>query len=399
MSSDESEDNDPLVVVMDCGSCTTKAGFASNKTLSCNIPTVYGVPRDNNQHNGEKGFYVGEEACNKTAQLALTYPVEKGIVTDFDKMEKIWDHLLYEELHIPGEGGWYGRKLARDDEISMVLTEPPLNPTSKHEKLAEVMFEVFGVRSLYVPLHQECALIASGCTTGVVVDAGEGSTDVVVVYEGKVVEESVVHVPFGGSDLTSILSSRLAKCNEGKNFFNEPVDVRGIKHSNIFFSLDVNYEEEWDKLVNSQSLPTHATSKGVAVDFDIACLQCPEFLFTPSQGANMRGMHEAVHTAVQQCPEHMHAELYNNVLLVGGNTMFGGIKERTTRELRRLVPSAMVERVRVMAPPERNKSVWLGGSIMGGVESFLNELFVSKEMYEENGGSVMVASRRKQWPI
>jgi actin beta/gamma 1 len=95
---------------------------------------------------------------------------------------------------------------------------------------------------------------------------------------------------------------------------------------------------------------------------------------------------EAIHNAVQACDIDLRKELYQNIVLSGGSTMFPGLKERLHKELTELVPENV--EIRIVAPPERRYSVWIGGSILSSLKTF-QRLWISKKEYQETGNAAI----------
>ncbi|ELK38604.1 Actin, cytoplasmic 1 [Myotis davidii] len=77
-------------------------------------------------------------------------------------MEKIWHHTFYNEL------------LVAPKEYPVLLTQVPLNPKANHEKMTQIIFETFNTKAMYMAIQAVLSLYASGCTTDIVMDSGDG---------------------------------------------------------------------------------------------------------------------------------------------------------------------------------------------------------------------------------
>merc|ERR1711966_410852 len=115
--------------------------------------------------------------------------------------------------------------------------------------------------------------------------------------------------------------------------------------------------------------------------------RCPEVLFQPSFiGKEASGIHDTTFQSIMKCDVDIRKDLYSNVVLSGGTTMFAGVGERMTKELTALAPSTM--KIKVIAPPERKYSVWIGGSVLSSLGTF-QQMWISKAEYDESGPTIV----------
>ncbi len=364
-------------IVIDNGTGLSKNGYAGEDQPRSVWPTLIGYPRYESimtdVDHYTRDYYIGEEAINLRGVLRLVYPITHGVIEDWDAIEKIWSYTFYNDLKVD------------PSENPVLLTEAPFNPRENRERMASVMFENFGVPAIYVATQAILSLYASGRTTGLVVDSGDGVTHIVPIYEGFSITHAIRRIDLAGRDITEYLRRLLRQ--RGYSFVSgaEKEIVRDIKEKLCYVARDPEQER---MVADSAGVDKqYMLPDGETITIGAERFLAPELFFNPSAiGLDTMPLDEHIVEAIKACDVDLRRDLYANIVLSGGSTMFEGLKDRLLKEISELVPENV--EVRIIAPPERQYSVWIGGSILASLKTF-QKMWVSRKEFEEAGPEVI----------
>ncbi|KAI9232341.1 MAG: actin 7 [Podila humilis] len=286
---------------------------------------------------------------------------------------------------------FYNHLKVAPDEHPILVTEPMFCLQRNRYTLTQIMFETFMTPALYLGLKPMLALMATGATTGLVVESGESATNVVPVYRGHATLGSLP-CSITGCDLTTTIRER----------FKEPLDnlmkqipqhsehattARKIKEQICYVSE--NYRRDLQQAWEAESSISHTylLPDGNPLHVGFSSFQVPEAMFQPSiLGRVDRGIHELVADAIVASEPSIQDELISNIVLTGGNTKIRGFENRLRKELEFLDPS--YRRAGIVALADRECLSWLGGSMLSSLSTF-RSMCLKSEDYDEIGPTII----------
>ena len=419
-------------VVIDNGTGFTKMGYAGNLDPDFVFPTAIADLAKKSSlsvstKNDEYNYYIGDEAVRIAAESqnhTLFYPMQKGIVENWDMMEKYWHQSIYNYLKCDPQEHYF------------VLTEPPMNPPENRENVAEIFFETFNVPGLYIGVQAVFALMGCNATfeqnssteldglnsedqrkaiselTGVVVDSGDGVTHVVPICDGYVLGSNIKHIPIAGRSITKFMEQMIRERAEPiktEDLYLATMDLKE-KHGYVaddlleeYANFDTKQEDEMTKMPKQSKYFKKFKGIGkisgqeykIRVGYEL--FLGPESFFSPEIiDKNWKmSLDETIDNTIQQCPIDYRRKLYSNIVMSGGSTQFKNFDIRLMNSLQVRVDDRLAKNSTKDFKPKpidvcvtnnlaQKHVVGLGGSTLASKNDF-GRIVHTREEYLEKG--------------
>lgn len=375
------------VIVCDNGTGFVKCGFAGSNFPTAIFPSMVGRPilrfEENVVNNIQiKDVMVGDEAQKLRNMLEIAYPLENGIIRNWEDIQYVWDYTFFDKLNIDPKN------------TKIMLTEAPMNPKKNREQMTKVMFEKYEFDSIYVSIQAVLVLYAQGLLTGVVVDSGDGVTHIIPVFDGFALPHLTKRLDVAGRDITEQLIKLLLLRGYSFNRTADFDTVRQIKEKLCYVGYDLEMEKklalETTVLVEQYTLPDGRVIRVGAERFE-----APEVLFNPSfMGLECKGVAEQLFNTIQAADIDTRVEFYQHIVLSGGSSMYPGLPSRLEKELKEMYLQRVLKgdearlkkfKLRIEDPPRRKHMVFLGGAYLADIMRNKEEFWITKKEYDEKG--------------
>ncbi|KAJ1137477.1 hypothetical protein NDU88_003875 [Pleurodeles waltl] len=354
---------EPPGVVIDNGSGFCRSGFAGSDRPKSVIKTMAVIPIFQASKQDTLCLMCESSSTLRTA-IDKRQPISHGIITDWDAMEILWNHIFVCQL-----------KIFPEDQ-PVLMTDSPSSPCTNREKLAEVFFEAFGVPALQVANTALLTLCSYGLISGLVIESGAGVSSSAVICQGELLKTATYRLDIAGRSLTKYLTKLLQEANNIPLKLEKKLVTR-IKQSCCYVSLDLEKNLNFNKRTRLK-LPD-----GEQLILGSERFICPEPIFRPEMlGNDSPGLHLLAMNSIQKVPVEFRTEVLSHIAFAGGSSMFPGFPERIRHELMKI--SLQDYHYRFLASPERKTAAWAGGSIIASLSSSKPMMMTMKE-YKEYG--------------
>ena len=392
-------------LVFDLGTFNHRIGYSGEDSPKISYQPVMGEDSDKYYFHEYGLRYINPKTKVKS------FMNKDGTIDNFDLFEKNLNYILEENLYI------------NLSDHPLLFSEPSLHNKSNRIKLTEFMFEKYKIPAIYICKSAVLSGFSCGRSTCLVFDSGHNTTYAVPVNEGYALQKSLIKNNIAGDWVTNLVEKNLEKRNININpFFKFKVKKDGEKYKTEFLKddaiFDKTYENFWKKEIIRDLKESCLTTNDEALKYDEAkdefipnsvnqelIYDLPdkntinmthdknlilERVFNPvKEYPEFMGYHQMVNDAISKSDLEIKKELYSNIFLCGGNTLFSGFPERFQKQI--INTNKQTFKIKIITHPsntERKFSAWIGGSILSSLGTF-HQLWLSLAEFEEHGASII----------
>jgi len=424
--------DDVGALVLELGSGFAKAGYAGDDSPKAVFPSHIGYVENVRPVGGDqpvpmevdgaapaptpKSWYVDMPIYEYRDHMEIKPTLVNGEIVDWEAAEQMYEHALHTRLQ------------ASTSQHPLLMVEQSFAASEQRTKMCEIMFEKFEAPAFFLSKDAVLSAFAAGRASGLVVDVGSGLSRITPVHDGYVLKKGITKNNLAGE----AISKWMHRCITGKGTAvrphhslvkeakapGEPLSVlprllahetdsfrnwmtfdvvRDIKESLCHVS-EVRFVED-----NYEGTPpkVYELPDGSTVELAVDRFRIPEALLNPAFGdaevlaaahsqeaGKAIGLVQMFNESVAKCDPDLRRDLFSNIILTGGGSLFDGLEVRVHNELAETLPSQKIKIVATGVNAERRFSAWIGGSILGSLGTF-HQLWVSKAEYDEEGANLV----------
>lgn len=379
---------------VDMGSATTGkgAGSESKDESKGDDAGGDGDPRLRSGKGRAAGGYHFNASCTDR-QLALKSPYKDNELADWDMVHAIMEHAYQKRLHTRPE-----------EHPVMVVQNVSASPASR-KHWCEVVFDSFNAPAIFTAKDAALTCYANARTSGLVLDCGLSSTRVVPVEDGYVLQPGYYTSSLGGAAIESYYLDRLqtklrvvppslpVKTLRGKKLHPSFLDHHTLCTVRDILGAEGRVSESAfdDSMRHKIPAVQFNLPDGRSVPIDADRFQMPELLFNPEplekEHPTAMSLQDLVMRSVLSIDIGSRKDMFYNILLAGGNSVYQDISTRLAKEVSFLAGAARV-RVPSSTASDRKMASWVGGSILGSLSGF-HDMWVTRAEYLEHGASIL----------
>ena len=317
----------------------------------------------------ESPMFVGAQVKDHRGLLKLSHPIAHGHVTDWKGMTRLFHHVV-QDLGFPPK------------EHPVLVTEAPNESRHQRAKIAQILFEDLQVPAAVFSVQALLSLYASGLTTGVVLDVGDGVTHACPVYDGYSIREATRRVDFGGRDVTEYLQLLMRQHGNYLDTSAEFDICREIKED-LCHVAESALRRDDPSLEAGTAKSKFRMPDGAEITLGAELKAAPELLFDPTlNGHECSSVVQTLVDSIRRTDVDLRTKLFESVFLAGGTTLLPKFCERFLTETAKATPWHC--RVKLHAPAERQFTTWIGGSFLAHLSTF-ETMLTKRAEYQEQG--------------
>ena len=367
-------------IIIDFGSNTIKYGFNQDPFPKFITPNIIGKIKNKcfSPIKDYNDYYCGYDALYNSSSIDITFPridnnVKIPTTPEGEKqLENLFSYIFRDKLK------------TNDYTYDIFIVDSIYTSTKERQTIAQILFEKFNVYHVHFEPQSIMSLYSTSKTSGLVVNSGEISTEIVPIIEGYIISQGIYNFPIAGKELTKRFENTYKDIFDINNVSNHYWMAQKIKEE---FSELLPSNKEFEELMKSKNIikKEYILPDGNIVELGNEIYEIPESIFNPSIiDMEIDNLPKVILNSINNCDISTRKELFNNIVLTGGNTFIKGFESR----LRNEIDLIKKRNCGIISLKERNYSAWIGSSGISSLSNFKNK-WIARNEYFEKGAKLL----------